>query len=619
MGGKERSMTVLNPSRKPETMLQKETRIFREELGRLGNCILNKTFDLTLKGSQRRNQALIILFLLLGMFFTISTHPLAAWGEEIGLFFQYLFNPSFAQATHNGPAQFFNFAFGAILAPQTLRYLPIFILPFIFALQAAATYLADIFELEKVEIARDFIWQVALIGSRQTIHIGKGDIIEKDKNSPVSLIGGPGQVVVELDTAALFEKPNGKPRVIGPTVKGKAILEGFERFRQAIDLRDQYTDPLDVKSRSLDGIPVSTKDVRLLFSVARGENGPTAISPYPFEEKAIQTLVYGQTSKVVLNGPHPSEPPSSWTGTIQSLIRGELGGFMSKHRLAEYLASIGAPEVKKARQRESKIVKIGKAVLAEGDELERRKVPSAPVFHPRTVVSNLFSQFAVDFSKNASKRGVQLSWIGVGTWKTPNEIIPEKHLEAWRLSRENLARSNQGELDGLRNETQLQQTLRLVQNIPLARFQQNRGKQHKDIIQDLLIAYREQLIEAIELLTKSNQKVPSIIGAAIKHIEGVLGIKHWVGAASSTSGGGAPRPSPRSSSRPRNHGRSTGIPPALPSTPEEAELYIDLLIKAGRDAERVERLIEYERNLAPHAERIELIRRAIERWLKDNR
>ncbi len=83
--------------KKPETMLQKETRIFREELRRLGNCALNKTFDLTVKGSQRRNQALLILFLILGMLFTISTHPLAAWGSEIGLFFQYLFNPTFAQ------------------------------------------------------------------------------------------------------------------------------------------------------------------------------------------------------------------------------------------------------------------------------------------------------------------------------------------------------------------------------------------------------------------------------------------------------------------------------------------------------------------------------------------
>jgi hypothetical protein len=605
--------------KKPETALQKETRIFREELGRLGNCILNNAFDLTVKGSQRRNQALTILFLLLGIFFTISTRPLAVWGSEISLLFQYLFNPTFAQTAPDIPLQFIDFAFGAIFAPQTLRFLPIFILPFIFALQAAATYLADIFEIKQIEIAREFIRQVALTGNHYSIRIGQGEVAEAHKKSPIYLIGGPGQVVVELDSAALFEKPNGKPRVIGPTVKGKATLEGFERFRQAIDLRDQYTDPLEVKSRSLDGIRVSASDVRLVFSVWRDNKEPSAESPHPFSEKAIQALVYRQTSRVVLDGPHPSEPPSSWIGAIQGLIRGELGGFMGMHQLAEYLASIGPPEVQRARQQESEIVKVGKVVIGEGDKLEAREVPPAPNFQPRHIVSNLFSQFAEGFSKNASNRGVQLGWIGVGTWKTPNEIVPEKHLEAWRLSRENLARGNPDELDGIRNESQLQQTLRLVQNIPLARFRQDQAREHKDIIQDLLIAYREQLIEAIELLVKSNRPEPQIVLAAIKHIEGVLGIKHWVGAASSTLSSGMPPPEPKSSPSRKKTSETTGVPSIPPVSPEEEELYQDLYAKTGRDAERVERLIEYERNLAPHAERIELLRRAIERWLKDNR
>ena len=171
-------MMVPNAPQKPETMLHKETRIFREQLNRLGNCILNKTFDLTLKGSQRRKQALTFLFLALGAFFTLRTHSLADWGNELSLFFQYLFNPAFAQSAPNASVHFFNFAFGAILAPQTLRLLPIFVLPFIFALQSAATYLADIFEIKKVEIAREFIVQVALTGSRKSIRIGKGEVTE---------------------------------------------------------------------------------------------------------------------------------------------------------------------------------------------------------------------------------------------------------------------------------------------------------------------------------------------------------------------------------------------------------------------------------------------------------
>jgi hypothetical protein len=527
-------------------MLQKERRIFREQLRRTANCVLNKIFELTVRGSQRRNQALIFLFLALGFFFTIRAHPLADWRGQLSLIFQYIFNPVVTNNSPNIPSDFINFAFGAVFAPKTLRLLPIFLLPYFLALRAAATYLADIFELEKTETASEFIRQVALTGSRKKLRIGKGEVADSDKNSPIYLIGGPGRVIVELDTAALFEKPNGQPRVIGPTIKGRVDLEGFERFRQAIDLRDQYTDPLDVKSRSLDGIPVSAQDVRLLFSVNRGNNESTTISPHPYDEKAIKTLVYGQASRVVSEGPYPSEPPSSWTGTIQGLIRKELDGFMSKHRLAEYLASIGPPEVEQARQREDEIIKVGKVVLAEDDDLEPRDVPPAPNFQPRNIVSNLFSQFAESFSKNASNRGVQLSWIGVGTWKTPSDIVPEKHLEAWRLSRENLGRGSQNALQDFRKENQLQQTLHLVQNVPLARFQQNKGREHKDIIQDLLIAYREQLIEAVELLAKSNRSEPPIVRAAIKHIEGVLGIKHWVGAASSNSGTDASGPSSES-------------------------------------------------------------------------
>jgi hypothetical protein len=579
-------------------MLQKEARIFQEQIRRLANCVLNKTFELTVNGSRRRNRSLILLFLILGFFFTLRAHSLEQWSNELRLVFQYFFNTDIALASPDTPRQFLEFTFGAMLSPRTLRYLPLFLLPFFIALRAASIYLADIFEIEKPEIARDFIMQVALTGSQESIRIGNGEVAETDRNSPIYLIGGPGQVVVELDTAALFEKSNGLPRVIGPTVKGKAILEGFERFRQAIDLRDQYTDPIVVNSRSLDGIPVTAKDVRMLFSVSRGGQERSTVNPHPFDEKAIQRLVYGQVSKVVLDGPYPSEPPSSWTGTILSLIRSELGGFMSRHHLADYLASIGMPEVQRARQREEEIVQVGKVVLPEGDDLEAREVPSPPVFQPRRIVSSLFSQFTEGFAKNARERGVRLEWIGIGIWHTPSEIVPEKHLEAWRMSRENLERGSSGALQELLREAQIQQTLVQVQNVPLARFQQSNGREHNEEIQDLLIAYREQLIEAIELLVKSNRPEPPIVRAAIKHIEGILGLKHWVGPASS--------PSPQAG-------------PNSPGTTSESVLYQELFIKAGSDAARVERLIEYERRFAPTADRKELIQRAIERLLRDKR
>jgi hypothetical protein len=73
---------------------------------------------------------------------------------------------------------------------------------------------------------------------------------------------------------------------------------------------------------------------------------------------------------------------------------------MSRHRLADYLASIGMPEVQKARQREDEIIKVGKMVLSDGDDLEPRDVPQLPDFQPRHLVSSLFSQFT-EVCKNA--------------------------------------------------------------------------------------------------------------------------------------------------------------------------------------------------------------------------
>ena len=176
-----------------------------------------------------------------------------------------------------------DFVLGIALDAKILQYVPVFLAPFFIALQSAAMYLADVFELDDVSVARRFIGSVALSGSDETIRIKQGEIAEESRESPAYLIGGPGRAVVELNSVALLE-PDGTPHIIGPTGKepgGKATLEGFERFRQAFDVRDHYVELRDqdeksqaVKSRSLDGIPIKATDVRLMFSIFRGRESP---------------------------------------------------------------------------------------------------------------------------------------------------------------------------------------------------------------------------------------------------------------------------------------------------------------------------------------------------------
>ena len=448
---------------------------------------------------------LLFLVLLLGSLFIFLT--VREWMDQFGGFFTYLLVPEYRPTAPDTLWEFALFLNNTFFGSQTWHDIPVIILPFLLALQAAAIYLDDIFGLDDVYIAFRFIWQVSLAGNRKHIRIREGDIHPNDMNSPIYQIGGPGQVEVELDSVAVFEKPDGRPNIIGPTVDGKATLEGFERLRQPLHLRDQYPEPLEVDGRSLDGIPVSSVDVRMFFSIWREDGEATIEHPYPYGHNAVEALTYGQVSLVNLSGPPWSLPPNVWdwarTGT--SLIRGELGGFMDEHRLVEYLASIGPPEVQQALQRENDILEAGKAVVPEKDVLQPRPLPTPPDFQARPRVSNLFSQFAREFTERASRRGVELHWVGVGTWKPHPGIVPEKHVDAWRLSSENLARSSPIALKDLRQEIRTQRIISQIQDVPLARFQQSSGRDHNSRERDLLIAYREQLIEAMELLRKSDK------------------------------------------------------------------------------------------------------------------
>jgi len=76
---------------------------------------------------------------------------------------------------------------------------------------------------------------------------------------------------------------------------------------------------------------------------------------------------------------------------------------------------------------------------------------------------------------------------------------------------------------------------------------------------------------------------------------------------------------PRSQNPDRNipEGTAQDIPLSTPDE-DQKDLYHELLIKVRWDRAMADRLIEFERKKAPKVDRDELIRRAIERWIRDN-
>jgi len=522
------------PPLRARSPLQYEAALLTENIRRVRDHFLNQTFDLSLAGAQGRKRTLIILFLAAGFLIALFTHPVTEWLIALRNLFIWALNPLIRQSfTSNPVTDLIVLAVGSVA--NLFRFFAILVFPYWAAVHAASLYLADVFE-KPSEIARSFIGQVALGGAGETIQIQDGEFLDKEV-SRIYAIGGPGYVSVDRNSAALFEKPDGRPHVIGPTIYGPVLLDGFERFRSVIDLRDQHIDMRDqsnraITSRSLDGVPVSAIDVSMRFSVWRGlEKQRTMLEPNPFkDDQVIQDLVYRQVLLVTkLPKPRDTPPdiPSPVGPSAVGMIRSELARFMSERRLSEYFASFGAPEVEAAREQTRSILAQTQRVIAPGEAPPEVGAPAEPPsFTPRSDISARFNE---GFTLDANRRGLQLEWIGVGTWQTPAPIVPEHHLEAWSLSRENNARGSETALQQVSTDSMYHKTIQIVQYAPLARHRENLSKDgmpHRQAVKRLLVSYLEQLTEARELVSRKEeadrQEQLTRIEDAIDHITDLL-------------------------------------------------------------------------------------------------
>lgn len=507
----------------PTTPLAAEWRNFRMVLGRLFDYLLDSFFDLSPSGQQRR----LLLVLVKGaLLFTLLLFVNLRFASTLPL--QELFSQLLSPAQDVIPLS----QLLSELLFFALKTLLVFLLPAILAFHLASLYLSDLFELEEIAVARQFIIEASLFGSTRVLHISEGEVAEHDRRSPIYLIGGPGRVQIALDSAALFELPDGRPHVIGPTIteptthtrrtmrreakkdqeplENTQLLSGFERLRlPVIDLRDQFLgspggEPEIVQGRSRDGIPVEAHDIRFVFSISRGGQNPTLQRPYPFDERAIEALVYGLSSRVQEDEKRPSALSTDWKATMRNLIRNELSRFISNHPLNEFLASYGAPEIEQMEQRKTLLQK-GLTNIDPQQPAAPPKSPEAPpVFTPRPKIKSLFDRFASAFSNTARQRGVELYWVGLGTWKTPSEIIPQHHEEAWKISRENLRRGNEEALEALEKEAEIEELLRRIQSVPLGTFSEYAKENPKRIKRALIQEYCEQIKEARDLLLRKH-------------------------------------------------------------------------------------------------------------------
>jgi hypothetical protein len=284
----------------------------------------------------------------------------------------------------------------SFFSPQVLVYLLPVLLAGSVAFRLASLYLADLFELESIGIASRYLVG-SVFGSRYPVlTIGTGKVDELDQSSPLLRIGGPGFLNLHLGFAAVFETIEGQPRIYGPSpARSRFFIQGFERLRDVIDLRDQLRKLDEVRTITKDGITVHARDVQIVFRAFGGTQRKPG-SRYRADPGSTLSLAYGGIAN--------DTGLTHWTETLPLLARRELQAFVAARTLEEFLT---LPE------------------QAEPDPADSGRPMTVHI--PRRLLTSSFH--TPERQQRLKDLGLELVWVGVGTWEVRDDQIASTELE----------------------------------------------------------------------------------------------------------------------------------------------------------------------------------------------
>ncbi len=435
------------------------------------------------------------------------------------------------------------------LAAFLLRPVVVLTLPYLIAKYTASVYLADIFQREgrDIKTAEKFIRQAAFGEGLDTITVRNGKILAESDDSPILLFGGPGYVQVELDSAIFTERPirieegfdfsklqakisRKKPvekskdiyRVLGSS-NTRVLLHDFERIRQVVDLREQphskEAKGLEASARTRDGLQVGAKDIKFVFSIRRRPIGKESETPdwpnrpdtaYPYSPLSIRRQVLDQVRVIDRNKPPDMAP--HWRkplpASISGLVISQMGSFIGRIDLGDFFAYIGYPELDRLMAQWKEVDDAVQNVVG-GMPASVVRTMAPPAFISRERFTALFDEEA-GFAQTAEKKGIEMRWIGVGTWVTPHPVILKKHLEAWEVSNENVRLRSQNYQNDHVNAHKRNELLRLIREAPIGTYAgfENREKQYEKLVKQLFQDYLERFERVLEIYTKSSETPP---------------------------------------------------------------------------------------------------------------
>jgi hypothetical protein len=285
----------------------------------------------------------------------------------------------------------------SLFAPRVLLHLLPVAAGLWLGMRLAAHYLDDVYALGSVSMAGRYLRSAVFGLGYDTLVVANGDAKHLDWTSTLLRIGGPGWLTVHLGFAAAFETLEGHPRVYGPAPR--RFLNGFERLRDVVDLRDQLRRVEEARAVTRDGVEVLARDAQMVFRVHSGNQPRNLSDPYPYTDEAIRRLAYGQ--------PVTASGQRRWSDSLPGLVRREITRFISDLTLEGFLAM--QPETQRK---------------LHGD-----------LHIPR---QELTDHFRTDtLRQRLQDTGLELDWVGVGTWEVrgAGRVRAEELIAAWQAGR----------------------------------------------------------------------------------------------------------------------------------------------------------------------------------------
>jgi hypothetical protein len=341
--------------------------------------------------------------------------------------------------------------FAAVFNQFSLRYLLLPLIAFLLVISAGAYYVKDIYALPSLSQAYHYI-----IASLFTIRYPKLVIdggVRKQKKNDTSLIdqvGGPGFVLIEPGSAAIFRHLRQPSETLVSTTH---FVAPFEIISQTIDLSEQQADRDEIPAITRDGIRVTLRDVHFRYQIM--QRAPRTIdNPYPFATDALWNMAFNLSVQ--------RDGLDKWNTAVERAIVGIITDFIASHSI-DYLT-------------------------APRSEFNAR----------HEIMNELSSEGAIRALRN---NGAELYWIDIGHLEIDDPCVDDRRTRLWASEWIGDARVTKAYSDGIHQAYlelgRAQAQAELIMGIGDAMRNVNMGPRTAENIRRILLARTAQLLDAM--------------------------------------------------------------------------------------------------------------------------